>query len=110
MKHELVRLAGSIDWQWLDSEIRRQEPSRSRCGEPAQHLHLQAEAWRVSRQKPGAFGVIKHELHRRFVIEAVIGHLKAEGHLGRRYLKRAEGDAATAMFTAVGYNQRLVLA
>jgi transposase, IS5 family len=40
----------------------------------------------------------------------VIGHLKAEGHLGRCYLKGREGDAANAVLTAVGYNLRRVLA
>jgi hypothetical protein len=40
----------------------------------------------------------------------VIGHLKAEGHLGRYYLKGRAGDAANVILTAVGYNLRLVLA
>ncbi len=35
----------------------------------------------------GVFGVIRRELRRRSAIEPVIGHLKAEGHLGRCYLK-----------------------
>src|SRR5438105_10416561 len=37
----------------------------------------------------GVFGRIKRELRRRSSIEAVIGHMKAEGHLGRCYLKDA---------------------
>lgn len=56
------------------------------------------------------FGVIKRELRRRSAIEAVIGHMKAEGHLGRCYLKGRAGDAANVVLTAVGYNLRLVLA
>jgi IS5 family transposase len=44
------------------------------------------------------------------LIEPVIGHLKAEGHLGRCYLKGTAGDAANAILTAVGHNLRLVLA
>jgi transposase, IS5 family len=36
--------------------------------------------------------------------------MKAEGHLGRCYLKGRAGDAANAILTAVGYNLRLVLA
>jgi IS5 family transposase len=36
--------------------------------------------------RPAVFGVIKRELRRRSAIEPVIGHLKAEGHLGRCYL------------------------
>ena len=56
------------------------------------------------------FGVIKRELRRRSAIEPVIGHLKAEGHLGRCYLKGRAGDAANAILTAVGYNFRRILA
>lgn len=36
--------------------------------------------------------------------------MKAEGHLGRCYLKKTAGDAANAILTAVGHNLRLVLA
>jgi transposase, IS5 family len=64
----------------------------------------------ISGQKRGVFGVIRRELRRRSAIEPVIGHLKAEGHLARCYLKGREGDAANAVLTAVGYNLRRVLA
>lgn len=37
----------------------------------------------ISGQKRGVFGVIKRELRRRCAIEPIIGHLKADGHLGR---------------------------
>ena len=37
----------------------------------------------LSGQKRGVFGTIKRELKRRSAIEPVIGHMKAEGHLGR---------------------------
>jgi IS5 family transposase len=40
----------------------------------------------------------------------VISHLKAEGHLGRCYLKGRDGDAAKAILSAVGYNFRRILA
>jgi hypothetical protein len=56
------------------------------------------------------FGVIKRELRRRSAIEPVIGHMKAEGHLGRCYLKGRAGDAANAILSAVGYNFRRILA
>ena len=36
--------------------------------------------------------------------------MKAEGHLGRCYLKGRAGDAANAILTAVGYNFRRILA
>ena len=64
----------------------------------------------ISGQQRGVFGVIKRELRRRSAIEAVIGHMKTDGHLGRCYLKGREGDAANAVLSAVGYNLRLVLA
>ena len=40
----------------------------------------------------------------------MIGHIKAEGHLGRCYLKGTAGDTANAILTAIGHNLRLVLA
>jgi IS5 family transposase len=64
----------------------------------------------ISGQKRGVYGVIKRELRRRSAIEAVIGHMKTDGHLGRCYLKGRAGDAANAVLTAVGYNLRLILA
>ena len=64
----------------------------------------------ISGQKRGVFGRIKRELRRRSAIEAVIGHMKADGHLGRCYLKGRAGDAVNAILSAVGYNLRLVLA
>ncbi len=64
----------------------------------------------ISGQKRGAFGIIKRELRRRSAIEPVIGHLKAEDHLGRCYLKGRAGDAANAVLSAVGYNFRRILA
>ncbi|MBV1699754.1 MAG: IS5 family transposase [Hyphomicrobiales bacterium] len=64
----------------------------------------------ISGQKRGVFGVIKRELRRRSAIEAVIGHMKNDGHLGRCHLKGHTGDAANAVLSAVGYNLRRVLA
>ena len=64
----------------------------------------------ISGQKRGVFGAIKRELRRRSAIEPVIGHMKAEGHLGRCYLKGRAGDAANAILTAVGHNFRRILA
>ena len=61
-------------------------------------------------QKRGVFGVIKRELRRRCAIEAVIGHMNTDGHLGRCHLKGRRGDAANVILTAVGHNLRLVLA
>ncbi len=64
----------------------------------------------ISGQKRGVFGTIKRELRRRSAIEPVISHLKAEGHLGRCYLKGRAGHAANAILSAVGYNFRRILA
>jgi transposase, IS5 family len=64
----------------------------------------------ISGQKRGVFGAIKRELRRRSAIEPVIGHMKAEGHLGRCHLKGRAGDAANAILSAVGYNFRRILA
>ena len=64
----------------------------------------------ISGQKRGVFGVIRRELRRRAAIEPVIGHMKAEGHLGRCYLKGRNGDAANAVLTAIGHNFRRILA
>ena len=46
----------------------------------------------------------------RSAIEPVIGHLKAEGHVGRCYLKGRAGDGANAILYAGGYNLRRILA
>jgi IS5 family transposase len=64
----------------------------------------------ISGQKRGVFGTIKRELRRRSAIEPIIGHLKAEGHLGRCYLKGRAGDAANVVLSAVGHNFRRILA
>jgi hypothetical protein len=40
----------------------------------------------ISGQRRGISGLIKRELRRRSAIEAVIGHMKNDGHLGRCYL------------------------
>jgi IS5 family transposase len=64
----------------------------------------------ISGQKRGVFGAIKRELRRRSAIEPVIGHMKAEGHLGRCHLKGRAGDAANAILSAVGHNFRRILA
>lgn len=62
-----------------------------------------------SGQKRGVYGAIMKELRRRSVVEPVIGHLKSDGHLGGNYLKGELGDKQNALFTAAGYNFRLLL-
>lgn len=63
-----------------------------------------------SGQKRGITPTIKRELKRRSVIEPVIGHMKEQGrHLGRNYLLGQVGDKMNALFSAIGYNFRLIL-
>jgi IS5 family transposase len=62
----------------------------------------------ISGQKRGVFGVIKRGLRHRSAIEPVIGHLKAEGHLGRCYLKGRAGDAANVILSAVDNFRRIL--
>ena len=73
--------------------------------------HKVPRPYRVFRsgQKRGVHGGIKKELRRRSAIEAVIGHTKADGHLGCNYLKGRLGDQINAVMSAVGYNLRLIL-
>ncbi len=63
----------------------------------------------LSGQKRGVHGQIKKELRRRSAIEAAIGHMKTDDHLGRNFLRGRHGDQANAVLTAVGYNFRLIL-
>ena len=81
------------------ARLSRQGLSRPQRRQTAPLLPLRPEARRVRR-----------ELRRRSAIEAVIGHMKNEGRLGRCWLKGCEGDAANVILSAVGYNFRLVLA
>ncbi len=62
-----------------------------------------------SGQKRGITPTIKKELRRRSAIEAVIGHLKTDGRLGRNFLKGRDGDRINAILVGAGYNYRLVL-
>jgi hypothetical protein len=40
---------------------------------------------------------------------AAIGHMKADGRLGRNHLLGAAGDAMNALMVAAGHNLRLIL-
>jgi IS5 family transposase len=62
-----------------------------------------------SGQKRGITPTIKKELRRRSAIEAVIGHMKTDGRLGRNFLKGRVGDKINAILVGAGYNYRLVL-
>ena len=48
-------------------------------------------------------------LKRRSAIEAVIGHAKTDGRLGRNFLRGREGDNINAILSGCGYNMRKLL-
>ena len=52
---------------------------------------------------------LKRSLKRRQAIEPVIGHLKADGRLGRNFLKGTEGDQVNVLLSCAGHNLRLIL-
>jgi IS5 family transposase len=64
----------------------------------------------VSGQKRGVTPTIRREIRRRAGIEPVIGHMKADGHLGRNFLAGATGDAINVVLSAAGHNLRLLRA
>jgi len=53
---------------------------------------------------------LKRELRRRSAIEPEIGHMKADGLLGRNHLKGMAGDAMHALLCGAGHNLRKILA
>ena len=62
-----------------------------------------------SGQKRGVTAGIRKAIHRRSMIEPMIGHMKAEGRLGRNWLKGVEGDAIHAVLCGAGHNLRMIL-
>ena len=63
----------------------------------------------ISGQRRGVTPTIRRELRRRSAIEPVIGHMKADGRLGRNFLAGVRGDAINALLCGAGYNLRLIL-
>ena len=53
---------------------------------------------------------LKRHLRRRSAVEPEIGHMKADGLLGRNFLKGMEGDAINALLCGAGHNLRKILA
>jgi hypothetical protein len=58
---------------------------------------------------PGERRWRRTRLRRRSVIEALIGHMKVDGLMGRNWLKGTGGDAMHAILCAAGQNLRLML-
>ena len=52
---------------------------------------------------------LKRSLKRRQAIEPIIGHLKADGRLGRNFLKGTQGDQMNVLLSCAGHNLRLIL-
>ena len=52
---------------------------------------------------------LKQLLKRRQVVEPMIGHMKADGLLGKNWLKGADGDALHAILCGAGHNLRMIL-
>jgi IS5 family transposase len=73
---------------------------------------IEIEGVRILRsgQKRGITRRLKTIIKRRSAIEPAIGHMKADGKLGRNWLKGTLGDAIHAMLCGAGHNLRLILA
>jgi len=52
---------------------------------------------------------LKAMIKRRSAIEPTIGHMKADGKLGRNWLRGALGDAIHTVLCGAGHNIRLLL-
>jgi len=63
----------------------------------------------IAGQRRGMTPTLKRKLKRRNAIEPIIGHMKAEGHLDRNYLKGPLGDAINALMAGTGQNLRMIL-
>jgi len=96
-------LDGATAWTGID--IERAYVDKGYRGHDCPHKN------RVFRsgQKRGVTPQIKRELRRRAAIEPVIGHMKADGLLGRNFLKGHDGDKINAVLVGAGHNFRLLL-
>src|SRR3984957_2192466 len=63
----------------------------------------------TAKQKRRVTPHIKREMRRRSAIEPVIGHLKNEHRMDRKYLAGHHGEASNAILAAVGYNFRRLI-
>ncbi len=73
------------------------------------HDYAKTDRVFITRQRRGLTPTIKRELRRRSAIAPIIGHMKADGRLGRNHLLGAAGDAINALLVAAGHNLRLIL-
>ena len=63
----------------------------------------------ISGQRRNVTPSIRKELRRRSAVEPVIGHMKADGKLGRNWLKGRVGDKINALLCGAGHNIRIIL-
>ena len=63
----------------------------------------------IAGQRRGMTKALKRKPKRRNTIEPIVGHMKAEGHLDRNYLKGTLGDAINALMAGAGQNLRMIL-
>ena len=63
----------------------------------------------ISGQRRGITPTIGRELRRRSAIEPVIGHMKSDGRLDRKFLAGVRRDAINALLCGAGYNLPLIL-
>ena len=56
------------------------------------HDYAKTDRVFITRQRRGLTPTIKQELRRRSAIEPMIGHMKADGRLGRNHLLGAAGE------------------
>ncbi|GAB2921273.1 hypothetical protein GCM10027093_70130 [Paraburkholderia jirisanensis] len=56
----------------------------------------------------GITRTLRAMIRRRSAIEPAIGHMKADGKLGRNWLKGALGDAINAVLCGAGHNLRMI--
>jgi transposase, IS5 family len=73
------------------------------------HDYAKTDRVFITRQRRELTPTIRRELRRRSAIEPMIGHMKADGRLGRNHLLGAVGDAMNALLVAAGHNLRLIL-
>jgi transposase, IS5 family len=73
------------------------------------HDYVHKERVFIAHQRRGLTPTIKRELRRQSAIEPMIGHMKADGRLGRNHLLGTAGDAMNALLVAAGHNLRLIL-
>ena len=94
---QVRRLTGtSIDEAFVDKGYRGHD-------ETASMVYISGQKRGIKTQR------LKRSLKRRQAIEPVIGHLKADGLLGRNHLKGIQGDQLNVLLSCAGHNLRLIL-